>query len=424
MPSERVIISQRIYASTNGSVDLSKPINISGILANLSYQYNAIPDANLIETSISLENRQIVIPWSGSGLSGDNLITFNEKMEYIQNHFYVINRDEAITLGLVEEFDRIYNGKGVSREDESCSENPCPPEIEVISPVSICDGEEIDLSTMVSTSIEDYTLQIIDGNNQLLTSPIVSPSLSSWYRVKVIGNYETYKQECNSEFGEILVNVHPIPNLILINYVTDLDIKRTTTFLPNISGGSWSSSNTDVATIDPITGLITPISIGTTTITYTYTTEFGCSNSISTELNINDCTPEFELPTEQTVCVNTLVNIRDLIDTEYIGYEIIVRETSTNTNISYVVTSNVPGSITYDVTIVVDGCKSTTKQITIHYKTPDPIIITRLDEPEFIGVSDYLTICENIAEIGFEDYLTACVETCIPEEVIFEETPI
>ncbi len=45
--------------------------------------------------------------------------------------------------------------------------------------------------------------------------------------------------------------------------------KDTATFSADVSGGSWSSSNTSVATINPTSGLVTAINAGTTTITYT-----------------------------------------------------------------------------------------------------------------------------------------------------------
>jgi len=50
-------------------------------------------------------------------------------------------------------------------------------------------------------------------------------------------------------------------------------------------GGTWSSSNTSVATISS-TGLVTAISSGTTTISYTITSNVGCSSSVSTSYSV------------------------------------------------------------------------------------------------------------------------------------------
>ncbi|WP_439516685.1 LamG-like jellyroll fold domain-containing protein, partial [Sediminibacterium sp.] len=54
-----------------------------------------------------------------------------------------------------------------------------------------------------------------------------------------------------------------------ITGVNNICMGTNTTLLNTRSGGKWLSSNTSVATINEITGLVTPISPGSTTITYT-----------------------------------------------------------------------------------------------------------------------------------------------------------
>ena len=49
---------------------------------------------------------------------------------------------------------------------------------------------------------------------------------------------------------------------------------------------SWSSSNTSVATVHPLTGLVTAVGAGTTTITYTIFSG-GCSSSVTTIVTVN-----------------------------------------------------------------------------------------------------------------------------------------
>ncbi|WP_173964099.1 Ig-like domain-containing protein, partial [Flavobacterium collinsii] len=48
------------------------------------------------------------------------------------------------------------------------------------------------------------------------------------------------------------------------------------------SGGSWSSNNTTVATVDALTGEITGAAAGTATISYTVTGTGGCGNATAT----------------------------------------------------------------------------------------------------------------------------------------------
>ena len=57
----------------------------------------------------------------------------------------------------------------------------------------------------------------------------------------------------------------------------------TTTFTSDgASGGAWTSSDMAKATVDPSTGVITPVAAGTSTITYTVTGSGGCANAIAT----------------------------------------------------------------------------------------------------------------------------------------------
>ncbi len=53
----------------------------------------------------------------------------------------------------------------------------------------------------------------------------------------------------------------------------------TTTLVNVVPGGVWSSSNTDVATVDPATGVVTGVGYGTTTISYTATSVCGTFTS-------------------------------------------------------------------------------------------------------------------------------------------------
>lgn len=54
---------------------------------------------------------------------------------------------------------------------------------------------------------------------------------------------------------------------------------ETETFIPTTAGGTWSSSNTSVATIDPATGLFTAVSETDAEVTITFTNDNGCSHS-------------------------------------------------------------------------------------------------------------------------------------------------
>src|SRR6185436_3637499 len=71
------------------------------------------------------------------------------------------------------------------------------------------------------------------------------------------------------------VTVNPAANAGTVSGTTPICVGATTTYTSNGSaGGSWSSTNTSVATVNASTGLVTAVAAGTTDITYTVNT--GC----------------------------------------------------------------------------------------------------------------------------------------------------
>ncbi len=53
-----------------------------------------------------------------------------------------------------------------------------------------------------------------------------------------------------------------------------------------VTGGAWSSSAPGVATVNPTTGVVTGISVGSVTITYTVTSSFGCVGIATYNLSV------------------------------------------------------------------------------------------------------------------------------------------
>ena len=72
------------------------------------------------------------------------------------------------------------------------------------------------------------------------------------------------------------VSVNPLPLASAVSGPSSVCPRSTITLTNSVSGGTWSSSNTSVATIGA-SGTMTGVSGGTTTISYTVTNAFGCS---------------------------------------------------------------------------------------------------------------------------------------------------
>ena len=85
---------------------------------------------------------------------------------------------------------------------------------------------------------------------------------------------------CNAVPSSKLLTVSPNANAGTISGTSPLCPSVTATYSNNgNSGGTWTSSNITIATVNPATGLVTAVSAGTVNIIYTLTT--GCNNPVS-----------------------------------------------------------------------------------------------------------------------------------------------
>jgi uncharacterized protein YjdB len=78
----------------------------------------------------------------------------------------------------------------------------------------------------------------------------------------------------------------------------------TSAFTSTVTGGSWSSSDTSIATVNATSGLVTGVTAGTATITYTVTGTGGCSNATTTRTVTVTATIAGTLSGTQNICVN------------------------------------------------------------------------------------------------------------------------
>ncbi|MDX9931601.1 MAG: hypothetical protein RB294_03385, partial [Bacteroidales bacterium] len=119
------------------------------------------------------------------------------------------------------------------------------------------------------------------------------------------------------------------------------------TWTASSSGGSWSSANTTVATINASSGLLNALSSGTTTITYTLTV-LGCPFTQSATVTVNAVPNVTASASSPTICNGSSTNISASGATTYSWSH------SLGTNSTYSVSPTT--TTTYTVTGTSNGC--------------------------------------------------------------------
>ncbi|TDW97400.1 putative Ig domain-containing protein [Dinghuibacter silviterrae] len=85
----------------------------------------------------------------------------------------------------------------------------------------------------------------------------------------------------------INVVVNPQPAVTAVSGPSTICASATTALSSGPTGGTWSSDNTGIATVDPVTGIVTGQAAGTTNILYTVTNGYGCVDSASEAVTVN-----------------------------------------------------------------------------------------------------------------------------------------
>lgn len=144
-------------------------------------------------------------------------------------------------------------------------------------------GTGITYQWQVSTTSPSSGFSNISGANGLsyntgtLTNVTASP-VNYYYRVVVTCTPASTSATTTAQ----TITINPLPTTPVINTITGQPKLVSNTFTATLatgSGGSWTSSNSSVASIDVSTGNVTVNFGGTTFIKYTVNNGFGCESS-------------------------------------------------------------------------------------------------------------------------------------------------
>ena len=228
-------------------------------------------------------------------------------------------------------------------------------------------------SNLVITAPTGYEISLTTGSgyaNSLTLTPTAGTVNSTTIFVRLTntasgspaGNITHTSTGATTQNVAVSGTVNPLPTVATITGTTTACVGGTTTLSNATAGGTWSSSNTSVATINA-SGVVTGVAAGTTTISYAVTTA-GCMTTQTTTVTIN-ANPTVAAITGTTT---TVVGGTITLSNATAGGTWSSSNTSIATvNASGVVTGVAAGTATISYAVTTAGCTTTqTTTVTIN----------------------------------------------------------
>ena len=185
----------------------------------------------------------------------------------------------------------VSNWCGTAIATATVTVNPLPVAGTISGPDTVCDG-----------STTTFSASVTGGTWTSTTTSVATVSATGTVNSVSVGTTiisYSVTNVCGTAAATTSVTVNPLPAAGTISGATIICDGATTALSESVSGGTWSSSNTSIATITG-TGLVSAVSSGTVTISYTFT------NSCGTDIATNSVTV-VALPSAGTISGTTTV---------------------------------------------------------------------------------------------------------------------
>jgi len=115
---------------------------------------------------------------------------------------------------------------------------------------------------------------------------------------------------CGTVDATYPVTINPLPIVPAITGTTGFCLGSSVTLSDATTGGSWSSGNTAVASVNASTGFVTSVAIGTATISYTATNGCG-STTVSKVVSVDILPASVTIYGASSVCESGTINLSD-----------------------------------------------------------------------------------------------------------------
>jgi len=318
--------------------------NVTGLTPNTTYFYrirvNRYNNSNTITTNTNAPFAAIAISSNAVCKNGTSpIVTFTGSGSRAPYTFIyqlndggnqtitTIGQNESVTLNVptnnvgqlkytlisVTDAD---NGSNIQSGSVLANINEIPvPTFILNAPLNICSGVQTTYSTQESQTNYQWTISGVQGIDYSIesgavinTSPTVSLKWLTNGNKSVSVNYTSLNgcKASNPVISNTSVSLTPV--VASISGSNSITVGLTTSLLNATLGGTWSSSDLGIAYVDS-NGIVTGISTGNTTISYSKSLS-GCSSSASFAFSVLDApVPTITSLSSSTGIVGTYINI-------------------------------------------------------------------------------------------------------------------
>ena len=179
--------------------------------------------------------------------------------------------------------------------------NPVPVIVSVTGPTNLCVGASgAFTSSTTGGSWSSSNVAVATIGTSGAVSALTSGTSTITYSV-------TNAFGCTTEVLTI-ITVNATPSVTAITGSLNACVGASVTLSSTPTGGTWISSNTAVATISSA-GIVNGLTAGTTSITYTVTNAFSCSNATSVVMTLNAVPVPSNISGSLSVCTGATTSL-------------------------------------------------------------------------------------------------------------------
>ena len=192
----------------------------------------------------------------------------------------------------------VTNSCGTTTVTSLVTVNANPTVAAITGTANVCVGKTTQLADATSNGVWSSSNTVVATiASGLVTSVTAGTSTISYTVTNASSCYSTSTTN---------VTVNALPVLGTINGNSSVCVASTVLLTNSTTGGTWSSFNNYVGSINATSGVFTGNAYGTSSVTYTYTNANGCTNSISTVMSVNNNPYVGSIVGSTTLCTNNI----------------------------------------------------------------------------------------------------------------------